>query len=268
MATNERSWLDNPALREYDGPLEREEGTFSVAGTAIKTLFLLVILACTFGYAWTVATAGYSEAFAAETVEGKLPDSIPISAAAIPLILGGCLGGFVVAMIIIFFQRSAPYLSPIYAALEGLALGGISAAFEAQYPGIVLETVGSTFGVFLGMLVLFLTGIVRPTARFHAMLLAALFGIVALYLVDNIMILFGSYVPVVHSNGPWGIALQVAIVGVASFCLISDFGQISDAAESRAPKWYEWYAGFSLLVTLVWLYLEILRLYAKLKSKD
>jgi len=227
-----------------------------------------VILSLTFGYAWSVATSGYTEAFAAGTVEGKLPDSIPISAAVVPFILVGCLGGFVVALITIFFQRLAPYTSPIYAALEGLALGGISAAFEAQYPGIVLEAVGSTLGVFLGMLLLFVTGIVRPTARFHAILLAALFGIVALYLVDNIMILCGSYVPVVHSNGPWGIALQFAIVGVASFCLISDFGLISEAAENKAPKWFEWYAGFSLLVTLVWLYLEILRLYYKLRSKD
>lgn len=262
------SWLANPAIREYDGPVERSEGTFSVAGTAVKTLFLLAILACTFGYAWNISTQGYAEAFSTQTAEGKLPDSIPISPTAVPLILVGCFGGFAVAMLTIFVQRLAPFTSPFYAALEGLALGGISAAFEAKHPGIVLEAVGSTVGVFFGMLVLFLTGIVRPTARFHAMLLAALFGILALYLVDNIMLFFGSYITVVHSNGPWGIVLQVFIVGVASFCLISDFGQISDAAESRAPKWYEWYAGFSLLVTLVWLYLEILKLYGKSKSSD
>jgi len=274
-------WLSNPAVREYDGQEGYDEhgepltaaNTFTVAGAAFKTLILLAILSVTFAYSWNIATQGYSEAYSAlqsarEAGASNVPNQVPISPAAIPLIVGGCLGGFVVAMVVIFWQRSAPFLSPIYAGLEGLALGGISAAFEAKYPGIALEAVGATLGTAFGMLFLYSTGIIRPTKKFMIGLLAAMLGILCLYLVDMVMMAFGSYVPVVHSNGTWGIILSGAIVCVAALNLIVDFGQITDAAEGKAPKSYEWYCGFSILVTLVWLYLELLRLLAKLRGGD
>jgi len=264
----DRHWLDNPTAREYDGPrVWGGEATFTVQGAAFKSLFLLAILACTFAYTWQLTTQGYSAEFAADAA-GKVPDSISIPSNVIGLALLGCFGGFVVAMVIIFAKHTAPYLSPVYAALEGLALGAISAGFEAKYPGIALQATGSTIGVTLGMLTLYSLGILRPTEKFMVGLLAAMFGIVVLYLVDTIMIAFGSYVPVVHSAGPWGIALQVFIVLIAALNLIPDFGLIAESAENKAPKSYEWYAGFSLLVTLVWLYLEILKFLAKLRSNN
>lgn len=273
MASDDRGFLSNPAIREYDGPLDRSS-TFTVQGAAIKSLILLAVLACTFAYTWNLTTQGYATAFsaaheAAVPVEGvRPPDAIDIPGNVIGLALLGCFGGFAVAMVIIFAQRTAPYLSPVYAALEGLALGAISAGFEAQYPGIALQAIGSTLGVTFTMLFLYGTGILRPTAGFMAGLLAAMVGIMLLYLTDIIFMAFGSYVPIVHDNSWWAIGLQVVIVGVAALNLIVDFGLIADAAENKAPKWYEWYGAFSLLVTLVWLYLEILKLLAKLKSKD
>lgn len=267
MATD-RSWLDNPAATEYDGPRVSEGvATFTVQGAAFKSLFLLAILACTFAYTWQLTTQGYTASFAPDAV-GKVPDAINIPSSAIELAFVGCLGGFVVAMVIIFAKHTAPYLSPVYAALEGLAMGAISAGFEAKYPGIALQAIGSTIGVTLGMLTLYSSGILRPTQGFMTGLLAAMFGILVLYFVDAIMIAFGSYVPVVHSAGPWGIVLQFAIVCVAALNLIPDFGLIAESAENKAPKSYEWYAGFSLLVTLVWLYFEILKFLAKLRSSD
>jgi uncharacterized YccA/Bax inhibitor family protein len=264
--SQDRDWMANPAIQEYDGPLEASR--FTVQGAAIKSAFLLAVLICTFAYTWNLTTQGYASAFSQLTAEGKAPDSIDIPSSVMGLTMLGVFGGFAVALVVIFAQRTAPYLSPVYAALEGLALGSISAAFEAHYPGIVIQTVSSTLGVTAGMLVLYSSGILRPTEKFMVGLLSAMVGILLLYFTDSILHLFGSYVPVVHSAGPWGILLQVAIVVVASLNLIVDFGLITDAAENKAPKWYEWYAGFSLLVTLVWLYLEILKLLAKLRSGD
>lgn len=270
---NDRGFLSNPAIRDYDGSegVITSDRTFSVQGAAIKTLVLLAILACTFAYTWNLTTQGFAEAYApVQQADGVVrpPDAIDIPGNVIGLALLGCFGGFAVALVVIFVQRTAPFLAPVYAALEGLALGAISAGFEAKYPGIALQAIGSTLGVTFGMLVLYGTGILRPTAGFVAGLLAAMFGIILLYTIDIIMQCFGTYVPIVHDNSWWGIGLQFVIVGVAALNLIVDFGLIADAAENKAPAWYEWYAGFSLLVTLVWLYLEILKLLAKFKSKD
>lgn len=271
---NDRGMLSNPAIRDYDG----SDGigftsarTFSVQGAAIKSLVLLAILCCTFAYTWHLSTQGFAEAYAPATqADGVVrpPDAIDIPPQVVGLAVLGCLGGFVVAMIVIFAQRTAPFLAPVYAALEGLALGAISAGFEAKYPGIALQAAGGTLGVFFAMLVLYASGILRPTAGFMAGLLAAMFGILILYFADMIMMAFGTYIPIVHDNSWMAIGLQIFIVGIAALNFIVDFGLISDAAENKAPAWYEWYAGFSLLVTVVWLYLEILKLLAKLKSKD
>jgi uncharacterized YccA/Bax inhibitor family protein len=269
---NDRSFLSNPAIRDYEGGDAITYGnSFSVQGAAIKSLVLLAILACTFGYTWHLTTQGFAEAYTARPqADGVVrpPDAIDIPGNVIGLALLGCFGGFVVAMIVIFAQRTAPFLAPVYAALEGLALGAISAGFEAKYPGIALQAIGSTLGVTFGMLFLYGTGILRPTAGFIAGLLAAMLGILLLYTVDIIMQCFGTYVPIVHDNSWMGIGLQIFIVGIAALNLIVDFGLITDAAENKAPAWYEWYAGFSLLVTLVWLYLEVLKLIAKFRSND
>lgn len=262
-----KGFLSNPTAKAYDGPrVWGKEATFSVQGAAAKSLVLLVILSCTFAYTWQLTTQSYTEAFSA--VEGVVPDAISIPGNVTVLAITGSLLGFLTALVIIFKNETAPYLSPVYAALQGLSLGAISAAFEAKYPGIALQATASTIGVTLGMLLLYTSGILRPTQGFMTGLLAAMFGILALYLIDSIMILFGSYVPIVHSFGPWGIALQFIIVGVAALSLIPDFGLIAKSAEGKASKSYEWYAAFSLMVTLVWLYLEIIKLIAKVRSSD
>lgn len=266
MAKKKALMLGNPSIAEYDGFQERGN-TFTVVGTAFKSIFLLAILMVAFGYTWHLSTLGYAEQFATQ-VDGHVPDSIAIPSNVVGLAVGGSLVGFILAMVIIFRQTTAPYLSPIYAACQGLFLGAISAGFEAKFPGIVLQAVGATFGVSLGMMFFYGTGILRPTQKFMIWLLSAMIGIVVLYLVDLVMQMCGSYVSVVHSSGPWGIALQLFIVGIAALNLVVDFGLITASAEDRAPKWFEWYGAFSIMVTLVWLYLEMLRLFAKLRNGD
>lgn len=272
--TKEKSWLSNPALNEYDGPLDHDTSNrATVVGTAFKSIVLFAILAVTFGFTWHLSTQGYSEQFAqakvaAEAAGNKPPDSISIPNNVIGLATGGILVGFVVAMVVIFWKRSAPFLAPVYAACEGLALGAISAGFEAKYPGIVIEATVGVFGTALSMLVLYSTGLIKPTQKLAVILLVAMLGILCLYMTDSVMRLFGSYVPVVHSNGTWGILLQMGIVVVGAISLVFDFDEIVQAAEDKAPKWYEWYGAFGLMVTLVWLYIEMLRLRQKLAGND
>jgi uncharacterized YccA/Bax inhibitor family protein len=261
-------WLKNPAVRQGsfdESEVGPQEAKFSVAGVALKTGIMLAIMAATFFYTWNLTTVGYKDAFSAVT-DGAAKTQIDIPGNVYSLAIWGCLGAFAVAMFTIFVQRAAPFTGPVYAALEGLALGAISAGFEAKYPGIVLEALASTFGVAAGMLFLYGTGILRPTQKFLIGLLAAMLGIIVLYTVDLVMLSFGSYVPVVHEGGTWGVVFSIFVVGVAALSLIVDFEDIRLAAEDKAPKWYEWYAGFGLMLGLVWLYLEILRLYAKTKE--
>lgn len=257
--------LANPSIPNwYVGETTR---SFTAQGVAIKTLVLLAVMSVTFAYTWSLSTVGYSTAFAADSA-GKIPDAIDIPSNVIGLAVTGCIGAFVVAMITIFNQRSAPFMAPIYAALEGLALGAISAGFEAKYPGIVLEAMLGVCGTAMVMNLLYSSGILRPTQGFMVGLLAAMGGILVLYFADIIMQMNGSYISVVHSSGPWGIALQTGIVLIAALNFIIDFGNITEAAENRAPKWYEWYAAFGLMLTIVWLYLEMLQWLAKLKGND
>lgn len=271
----ERSIFSNPASKPYDGARARG-ATFTIQGAAIKSLVLLAILATTFAYTWHLSTVGYVEAWhkaaAAEHVpdkDGKIPpDAISIPDNVIVLTTFGVLGGFLVAMVIIFVQSTAPYLSPVYAALEGLALGAISAGFEAKHPGIAMEAIAATLGMTLVMLLVYATGLIKPTKGFVLGLCIAMFGIVILYLVDIVMGMCGTYVPIVHGNGWQSIVLSLFIVGIASLNLIVDFGMMTEAAEDRAPKSYEWYTAFGLMLTLVWLYLEILRLLGMTSNND
>lgn len=255
-------------VNSYDWVGERTK-TFTVQGAAAKTLCLLLVMACTFSYTWIQTTAGYGTAFTTADAAGKMPDQIDLPSNVIGLAVVGVLGAFVVAMFTIFVQKAAPITAPIYAALEGLALGAISAGFEAKYPGIVMEAMSGVIGTAAMMGLLYSSGILRPTQGFIVGVLSAMFGILMLYLADIIMQAFGCQpVALVHGNSMAAIAIQVVIVGVAALNLIIDFGTISEAAENRAPKWYEWYAAFGLMLTIVWLYLEMLRLLAKLKSES
>jgi uncharacterized YccA/Bax inhibitor family protein len=182
-------------------------------------------------------------------------------------VMAGAIGGLVVALITVFKQAWAPYTTPVYAALEGLALGGISVVFEASYPGIAIQAVFLTTGTLAAMLVAYRSGVIRATAKFKLGLLAATGGIFLIYFLSFVLGFFGVSVPVIHSNGTFGIAFSVVVVGIAALNLILDFDLIEQGARRGAPQYMEWYGAFALLVTLVWLYLEILRLLAKLQSR-
>jgi uncharacterized YccA/Bax inhibitor family protein len=180
------------------------------------------------------------------------------------MVVGG-LGGFILALIISFKADLAPYLAVPYAALEGLVLGGLSAIFERRYPGIAIQAVGVTFAVFAVMLVAYKANIIRATQQFRAIVIGATMGVALLYLVSMVLSLFhvDGVTSLLNSSSPLGIGISVIIAGIAAFNLILDFDFIEAGAAQGAPRYMEWYGAFGLTVTMVWLYLEILRLLAK-----
>lgn len=184
-----------------------------------------------------------------------------------PVLIGvGFIGGFIAALVTVFRPQNAATTAPIYAALEGLALGAISVVFENQYPGIVIQAIGLTFGILASLLFAYKTGLIKPTENFKLMIFAATGGIALVYLVSIMMNLFGGAgISLIHSNGMFGIGFSLFVVGIASLNLVLDFDFIEQGAENSLPKYMEWYGAFSLMVTLIWLYLEILRLLAKLR---
>jgi uncharacterized YccA/Bax inhibitor family protein len=185
--------------------------------------------------------------------------------AAMPWTLLGLAGGFVLALITIFRPQSSPYTAPMYAVCEGLFLGTISAISAKAYPGIAFQAMFLTFGTLAGMLMAYKTGMIRATEKFKLMVISATAGIALLYLATIILSCFNIQMAYLHDSSPIGIGISVVIVAVAAMNLVLDFSFIEEGIEYGAPKYMEWYGGFSLLVTLVWLYLEILRLLRKLR---
>ena len=186
------------------------------------------------------------------------------------LIWPGFIGGFIVAMITIFKKTWSPVTVPIYAVLEGLALGGISYIYkEAFYPGIVLQAILLTVSIFAALLFAYKTRIIKPTENFKLGVFAATGGIFLVYIASLIMSFFGASMPIMDPSNAslLSIGFSLFVVVIASLNLVLDFDFIEEGAEKGAPKYMEWYGAFGLLVTLVWLYLEILRLLAKLNSR-
>ncbi|WP_019639884.1 Bax inhibitor-1/YccA family protein [Paenibacillus fonticola] len=186
----------------------------------------------------------------------------------VPYAIGGAIGGLVLALIITFKPTTAPYLVPIYGALEGLFLGAISASFETFINGITLQAALLTMGVFLALLLAYKTRIIKATENFRLGVFAATAGIAIVYLLSFILGLFGVTVPYLHDSTPLGIGISVVIVIVAALNLVLDFDFIENGAKQGAPKYMEWYGAFGLMVTLVWLYIEMLRLLSKIASRD
>jgi uncharacterized YccA/Bax inhibitor family protein len=182
-------------------------------------------------------------------------------------ILVGAVGGLVLALVISFKATLAPYLALPYAALEGLAIGGISALLERRYPGIAIQAVGLTFGVLAALLVAYKMRLIRATERFRAIVVGATGAIALVYLISMVLGLFHVAVPVLNDASPLGIGVSLVIVGVAALNLVLDFDLIESGVARGAPRYMEWYAAFGLLVTLVWLYMEILRLLSKLRRQ-
>ena len=180
----------------------------------------------------------------------------------------GAIIGLVLALVTIFRSPSkAGTTAPFYAAFQGMALGGITFFYEMQFPGIAIQAIGLTFGILASLLFCYKSGIIKPTENFRLMVVSATMGIMPLYFVSFTMSFFGSGIGFIHSNGLFGIGLSLFIVGIASLNLVLDFDYIEDGADRGLPKYMEWYGAFSLMVTLIWLYLEILRLLAKLRSR-
>ena len=245
----------NPMFRsnafQPDATFDETDSTqrMTLAGAINKTGILLVLCLVSAGYVWN------------QFFQSSEPPAVN------GLMMLGLLGGLVMAIVTIFKRQWAGLTAPAYALLQGLALGGISAMFELQYPGIVIQAVGLTFGTLAMLLLAYKTGLIKPTENFRLMIVAATGGIALLYLVSFVMGFFGSSVGFIHSNGLFGIGFSVFVVAIAALNLVLDFDFIEAGAEQGAPKYMEWYGAFSLMVTLVWLYLEILRLLAKLRSR-
>lgn len=214
----------------------------SLEGTIDRALLLFAIL--TIGAAWTWSTYFNGNSIAT-------------------YLIVGLLGGFITALVIVFNRHLAPYLSPIYAALEGLALGGLSATFEGLYHGIVLQAVLVTICIMGTMFVLYRTRIIRATKKFWIGVTSATVGVALFYLADMLLSFFNISIPYLNSGGIIGIGISLVIICVAALNLILDFDVIERGVQSGQPKYMEWYAAFGLMVTLVWLYLEVLRLLSK-----
>jgi uncharacterized YccA/Bax inhibitor family protein len=176
--------------------------------------------------------------------------------------------GFVLALVTIFRSpEKVASTAPFYAIAQGIFLGGVTMIFEGMYPGIAVQALGLTFGITVSLLFCYKSGLIKPTENFKLMIVSATAGIAILYLVSFIMSMFGSPISFIHSNGLMGIGFSVFVVGIAALNLVLDFDFIEEGAEVGLPKYMEWYGAFSLMVTLVWLYLEILRLLAKIASR-
>ncbi len=228
--------------------LEAENRTvMTLGGTINKTFLLLFLVLGTALFTWYQFFSGVN---------------------VMMYMLVGGIGGLVMAIVTIFKQEWAHITAPIYALLEGFLVGGLSAMLEMQFPGIVLQAAGLTFGVLLTMLFAYKTGAIKATESFKKGVIAATGGIFLLYIFTFILNFFGMTIAFVHQGGLLGIGFSVFVVVIAALNLVLDFDFIEKAVAQGVSKQMEWYGAFGLVVTLVWLYIEILRLLAKLQSSD
>lgn len=224
----------------------------TIDGTVNKTGILLLLTIMSSFWTWQMFFS---------------PVGVSGAEAVLPWMIGGAIGGLVVAIITVFKQTWAGVTAPLYALLEGLFLGGISSILEAQYPGIVIQAVGLTFGTLFGLLMAYKSGLIKVTENFKLGVVAATGGIFLVYMATMVLGFFGVAVPYIHGSGLVGIGFSLFVVVIASLNLVLDFDFIETGAAHGAPKYMEWYAAFGLIVTLIWLYIEILRLLAKLYSR-
>lgn len=234
----------NPVLRADTFTKEQAVGTaaMTVQGTVNKTFFLLSLVVLGAVFVWNKPTA-------------------------VIFVIPAAILGFIVAIVTVFKKQWSAVTAPIYAILEGVVVGGVSAVMEKSYPGIVTQAVALTFGTLFCLLLGYTSGLIKVTENFKLGVVAATGGIAVLYLVDIIMGFFGHRVPFVHEGGLGGIIFSLFVVVIAALNLVLDFDFIEKGAAAGAPKYMEWYGGFGLMVTLIWLYLEILRLLAKSRKK-
>ena len=235
----------NPALsaKTFKNTVGAGTEKMTIGGTVNKTAMSILLLMATASYTWTNPSPA--------------------------LMMFGLFGGLIMAIITIIKKTWAPYTVSGYALLKGLALGGISRFFEMQYPGIVSQAIFLTFGILAALLLAYKSGLIKPTENFKLGVVAATGGIAIMYLISWIMSMFGSGLSIMNpsNSSMFSIGFSIFVVIIASLNLVLDFDFIEEGAEMGAPKYMEWYGAFGLLVTLIWLYLEILRLLAKLQSR-
>lgn len=226
-----------------------QSGTMTINGTIGKSLLLLLMVIAGAAYTWKIFYDSTNPA----SVQGWM--------------IGGLIVGFVLAMIISFVPKTSPYLSPIYAAAEGLALGGISAMYNSAFaqtaPNIVINAIGLTLICTLVMLLVYRSGLIKVNGTFMRIMTISMITILVYYLGIWILSMFGVNLSLLTGSSPLSIGISIVIVGVAAFSLLMDFHFIEKASQAGAPKYMEWYGAFGLMVTLVWLYIEILQLLAK-----
>ncbi|MDP6903175.1 MAG: Bax inhibitor-1/YccA family protein [Verrucomicrobiota bacterium] len=241
----------NPALNDktfsdYTG-FDVSSERMTLMGTVHKTGFLLLLLLATASMTWHMVFSG---------------NSSPM-----PFMFGGLIGGLIFALATIFRPQWAPFTAPIYALLEGLFIGGISAIANKYQPGVVPQAAGLTFGILFALLAAYQSGLIKATENFKLGVTAATGGIFLIYLATFILGMFGITVPFIHDASPIGIGISVFICIIAALNLVLDFDFIENGAERGAPKYMEWVGAFGLMVTLIWLYIEILHLLMKLNSQ-
>jgi uncharacterized YccA/Bax inhibitor family protein len=238
----------NPALNKNTFVnFSDADGHMTINGTVNKTMLMLVILMVPAFYTWNMYLRnGFNPLY----------------------LFGGVIGGLIFAIATVFKKEWAPVTAPLYALFEGLVLGSVSAMFESLYPGIVMQAIALTFGTLLCLLFAYKSGYIKATENFKLGVVAATGGIMVIYLLSFVLSFFGVSIPLIHESGLIGIGFSLVVVVIAALNLVLDFDFIEHGAENGAPKYMEWYAAFGLMVTLIWLYLEILRLLAKLRSRN
>lgn len=241
----------NPVLSEkgFEGFAELGE-RMTLQGTVNKTGILLLCAMASAAWTWHLFMQSHN------------------AAAVLPWLWIGTIGGFVCALVTTFKKEWSPVTAPVYALLEGLALGGISSILELRFPGIAIQSVSLTFGTLLVLLLAYRSGLIPVTQNFRLGIVAATGAIMLFYLLQFVLGFFGVHFTSINGSGPIGIGFSLIIVGIAALNLVLDFDFIENGARMGAPKYMEWYGAFGLMVTLVWLYLEILRLLTKLRGRD
>ena len=240
--------MANPIMKVMEQSQVLEGEPMTIQGSVNKTLILLGCVVLSACYTWGLVMKGFTD------LAGMLTT-------------GGIIAGLILSLIIIFTRKAMNILTPLYALAEGLALGGISAVYAAQYAGIVMQAVIITFAVLFTMLLLYKADIIRCTDTFRSVIFTATASVAIVYLIQIVASLFGRGIPQIFTASPIGIGFSVIVSLIAAFNLIIDFDFIERGTNFMLPKEYEWYGAFGLMVSLIWLYLEILRLLAKINSK-
>lgn len=255
----------NPVLNEniFSSSGAYGEGTaMTIQGTVNKSFFLLALLAAAAAWVWTSILPQ------ASSVVGVAPQASPMQGVATIAAFAGVFLGFIVAIVLVFKKEWSAFLAPVYAVCQGCAMGGISAIFERAYPGIVLQAVMLTMGTLFCLLTAYTTRIIRVTETFRTGIIVATMAICGVYLLSWILSFFNIQMPFMIGSSWMSIGFSLFVVGIAALNLMLDFDFIERGSEAGAPKYMEWYGAFGLMVTLIWLYLEILKLLSKLRGRD